>query len=64
MFHDFEQISADLCVEMKKNNTVVEKWPTRLMLQPGQERAEEEFRLNLGSGFSSIERYVEWRRVG
>src|SRR5277367_2629535 len=63
MFHDFEQISIDLSVEMKTVNTVVEKWPTQLKLQLGQKGAEEEFRLKLGSGFTNIERYVEWRRV-
>jgi len=61
--YKFEQISADLCVEMKKSNTVIEKWPTQLKLRVGQEGAEEEFRLNLGSSFTNTERYVEWRRV-
>jgi hypothetical protein len=63
MFHHFEQISADLRVEIKQSNTVVEKWPTKLKLHLGQEGAEEEFRLNLGAKFTNIERYVEWRRV-
>ncbi|KAH8593889.1 hypothetical protein B0O99DRAFT_546517 [Bisporella sp. PMI_857] len=62
-FCNFEQISADLRVEMKKNNTIVEKWPTKLKLQPGQKGAQEEFRLNLGFNFTNTERYVEWRRV-
>ncbi len=48
---------------MKKINTIHEKWPTQLKLKAGQEGAEEEFRLNLGSGFTNIERYVEWRRI-
>ena len=56
-------VSADLCVEMKKSNTVIEKWPTQLKLQLGQKGAEDEFRLNLGSSFTNIERYVEWRKV-
>ena len=60
---DFKKISADLSVEMKNNNTVVEKWLTQLKLQLGQKGAEEEFRLLLGSGFTNIERYVEWRKV-
>ena len=64
VFSDFEQISADLGVEMKKSNTIVEKWPTQLKLKVGQKGAEEEFRLNLGSSFTNIERYIEWRRVG
>ncbi|KAH8674391.1 hypothetical protein BGZ60DRAFT_468760 [Tricladium varicosporioides] len=63
VFCDFEQISADLGVEMKKSNTIVEKWPTQLKLTVGQKGAKEEFRLNLGSSFTNIERYVEWRRV-
>lgn len=61
--HDFEQISADLRMEMKESNTVTEQWPTQLKLQLGQNGAEEEFRLNLGSGFSCVERYMEWRRL-
>jgi hypothetical protein len=48
---------------MKNINTVVKKWPTQLKLQLGQKGAEEEFRLLLGSGFTNIERYVEWRRA-
>ena len=63
MLHDFEKISVDLGVKIKNINTVVEKWPTQLKLQLSQEGAEEEFRLLLGSGFTNIERYVEWRRV-
>lgn len=60
---DFEQIVADLGVEMKSIHTMVERWPTRLRPQLGERGAEEEFRLILGSGFTNIERYVEWRRV-
>jgi hypothetical protein len=48
---------------MKKSNTVIEKWPTQLKLQLRQKGAEEDFRLNLGSSFTNVERYVEWRRV-
>jgi hypothetical protein len=51
---DFEQISADLSVEMKKINTIAAKWPTRLKLQPGQSGAEEEFRLSLWSNFANM----------
>jgi hypothetical protein len=63
-FCEFEKISENLGVEMKGSNTIVAKWPTRLKLEVGQEGAEEEFRLNLGSGSTNIERYVEWRKVG
>lgn len=60
---DFEQIAANLDVEMKQINTIAEKWPTELKLRPGEKGAEEEFRLNLGTGLTNFERYVEWRRV-
>jgi hypothetical protein len=59
VLYDFEKISVDLGVKLKNINTVVEKWPTQLKLQLGQEGAEEEFRLQLGSGFTNIERYAE-----
>jgi hypothetical protein len=59
----FKQFPEDLGVEKKKRNTIVERWPTQLKLKAGHKDAEEEFRLNLGSGFTNIERYVEWRRV-
>jgi hypothetical protein len=38
---DFEKISVDLRVKINNINTVVEKWPTQLKLQLGQEGAEE-----------------------
>jgi len=60
---DFDRISADLGVAEKESNTIVEKWPMRLKLQPGQEDAQEEFNVMLGSNFSGMERYVEWKRV-
>ncbi|KAL2063905.1 hypothetical protein VTL71DRAFT_4399 [Oculimacula yallundae] len=63
IFYNFKQISADLGVEMKESNTIVEEWPTQLKLKIGEKGAEEEFRLCLGSYSVSIERYVEWSRV-
>ena len=60
---NFEQVSAELNVEMKERNTVVEEWPTQLKLKVGEKGAEEEFRWCLGSGFTNVERYVEWKRV-
>ncbi len=59
----FEQISTDLRVAMKKRNTIVDMWPTRLKLRLGQEGAEEEFRALLGSKATNVERYVEWKRM-
>lgn len=61
--HVFKQISAGLSVGMKKVHTVVEKWPTRLKLQPGEKGDKEEFLMLLGSTFTATERHVEWRRV-
>jgi hypothetical protein len=61
-FCDFGQISNDLGMRMKAHNTIIEKWPTQLKLRKGQKGAEEEFRLNLGSNLTNIERYVEWTR--
>ncbi|KAK1624557.1 hypothetical protein BDP81DRAFT_437802 [Colletotrichum phormii] len=48
---------------IKENHTVIEKWPFRLKLRPGQTSAQEEFNRLLGGGVSSKERYVEWKRV-
>ncbi|OAA37382.1 hypothetical protein NOR_07081 [Metarhizium rileyi] len=59
----FDKCSEDLGIIMKVKNTIVEEWPTRLKLRPGQRGAEDEFRNNLGSGFTSLERYVEWKIV-
>ena len=63
LLYEFKKISTDLGVEMKKSNTIVEKWPTQLKLKVGEQGAEEEFRLHLGSGCGSIERHVEWSRL-
>jgi hypothetical protein len=59
----FDQISADFQVEMKDNNTVVEPWPTKPILEPGQKGSQEEFNLLLGSNHTCVERFVEWRRT-
>ncbi|KAK1490750.1 hypothetical protein CCUS01_14345 [Colletotrichum cuscutae] len=48
---------------MKGSYTVIEKWPFKLKLRPGQTGAQEEFDRLLGGGVSSKERYVEWKRV-
>ncbi|KKK20834.1 hypothetical protein ARAM_004716 [Aspergillus rambellii] len=48
---------------MKENHTVIDKWPYRLKRRPGQPGAQEEFDRQLGSGVSSKERYMEWRRL-
>ncbi len=48
---------------MKDKHTVIEKWPFRLKLWPGQLGAQEEFDRLLGGGISGRERYVEWKRA-
>lgn len=50
-------------MEMKDHHTIVEKWPLRLKLEPGQPGAEEELKVSLASGHTHVERYVEWARV-
>lgn len=59
----FDQIPADLQVAMKDLNTIVEAWPTRPVLEPGQEGSQDEFNILLGSNYSCVERLVEWRRT-
>lgn len=60
---DFTDICDTFGVKVKPENTIVEKWPTRLRLRPGDKGAEEEFWLLFGSDFNNVERYVEWRRA-
>ncbi|KAJ0168197.1 hypothetical protein CTA2_8707 [Colletotrichum tanaceti] len=48
---------------MKREHTVIEKWPFRLKLQPGQPGAQAEFNRLIGGGVSSKEFYLEWKRV-
>ncbi|KAI1811449.1 hypothetical protein GGS20DRAFT_562966 [Poronia punctata] len=59
---DFDGISADSGLVIKEANTIVEKWPTRLKLKPEDPGAVQEFDLLLASGFSSLERFTEWKR--
>lgn len=47
---------------LKEKHTIIEKWPFRLKLRPGQPEAQEEFDRALGGGVSGKERYVEWKR--
>lgn len=59
----FDELAAIAGVAMKDRHTVIEKWPYRPKLRPGQPGAQEEFDRALGAGPSSKERYVEWKRV-
>ncbi|ROT36821.1 hypothetical protein SODALDRAFT_298432 [Sodiomyces alkalinus F11] len=59
----FAELGEIVGAAMKDRHTVIEKWPYRLRLSPGQPGAQEEFDRALGGGPSSKERYVEWKRV-
>ncbi|GIK06628.1 hypothetical protein Aspvir_002278 [Aspergillus viridinutans] len=60
MFRD----AADLLgAAMKDTHTIIDKWPYRLKLRPGQPGAQEEFDRCISGGMSGKERYVEWKRV-
>ncbi|KAJ5890842.1 uncharacterized protein N7473_007070 [Penicillium subrubescens] len=48
---------------MKEKHSIIEKWPYRLKLRPGQPGAQEEFERCLRDGVSGKERYIEWKRV-
>jgi hypothetical protein len=58
--HEFERIARETGMRMKVPHTVVEKWPARPKLRPGQEGAEEEFAIELAAAYNSYLRYVEW----
>ncbi|KAL5342064.1 hypothetical protein BJX70DRAFT_386470 [Aspergillus crustosus] len=47
---------------MKDTHTIIDQWPYRLKLRPGQLGAQEEFDRRLADGTSGKERYVEWKR--
>jgi len=61
--HDFKRLSDPLHVSIKWPNSICDPWPTRLKLGRNQIGSQEEFDLLLRSNFSSLERYVEWKRV-
>lgn len=52
-----------LRVKMKEENTVIEKWPYRLNIRPGQPGAQDEFDRLISGGLSGKEFYLEWKRV-
>lgn len=60
--YKFTEAAELVGVTMKKNHTVIEKWPFRLKLRPGLGGAQEEFDRLIGGGVSSKECYLEWRR--
>ncbi|RCI15981.1 hypothetical protein L249_3026 [Ophiocordyceps polyrhachis-furcata BCC 54312] len=60
---NFCQAAALIGAAIKDRPTIVEKWPYRLKLRPGQPKAQEEFDRLLGSWAIGKERYVEWKKV-
>ena len=60
---DFEQKSANASLGMISKHTVIERWPYRLKKQPGEEGAQEDFKLLPSSGLTGWERQVEWERI-
>ncbi|EXK76747.1 hypothetical protein FOQG_18522 [Fusarium oxysporum f. sp. raphani 54005] len=60
---EFSRFPQFMGAAMKEKHTIVEKWPFRLKLEPGQKEAKEEFDLMMRGGASGKERYIEWKRI-
>jgi hypothetical protein len=60
---EFSEAAQFIGAAIKEKHTVIEKWPFKLKLQPGQPGAQEEFDRLLGAGVSGKERYMEWKRI-
>ncbi|KAI6779001.1 uncharacterized protein J7T54_004495 [Emericellopsis cladophorae] len=64
---EFAKLETLVGATVKDRHTVIEKWPYRLKLNPGQPGAQpgaqQEFDRALCGGLSSKERYVEWKRI-
>jgi hypothetical protein len=63
-----EMAQAPLIMQMakvgiKSRNSIVEKWPTRLKLQPDQPGAQQEFNAAVASNLIGTECYLEWQRA-
>ncbi|PFH56468.1 hypothetical protein XA68_16469 [Ophiocordyceps unilateralis] len=61
--HNFSQAAFLIGAVIKENPTIIEKWPYRLKLRPGQPKAQQEFERVLASWAIGKERYMEWRRA-
>ena len=59
---DFSTAARNAGLMMRVPNTVIEAWPMRLKKRPGEEGAEEEFKVVMESSCTGSERYVEWIR--
>ncbi|KAK7937625.1 uncharacterized protein PG986_014493 [Apiospora aurea] len=60
--HNLDKLAALLGAGMKSRHTIVDKWPYRLKLHPGQPGAQAEFDSLMAGGVSSKECYTEWER--
>lgn len=61
--HNFAEAAESVGATMKKDHTIVEKWPFRVKLRPGQPGAQEEFDRLLRDRCLGQECFVEWKRV-
>lgn len=59
---EFHRLNHEGGIIMKDEHTIIEKYPFRLKLSPGQPGAQEEFDQVLASPLMGMERYVEWKR--
>ncbi|KAH8698962.1 hypothetical protein BGW36DRAFT_396585 [Talaromyces proteolyticus] len=60
---EFHKAGEIFGATMKEKHTIIEKWPYRLKLRPGQPGAQDEFDRCMRQGVSGKERYVEWKRI-
>ncbi|KAL8822864.1 MAG: hypothetical protein Q9191_006410 [Dirinaria sp. TL-2023a] len=60
--HHFEAEAAFRGLEMKQQNTIVDKWPARFTKAPGEEGAKKVFRQKLAENAKYEERVVEFKR--
>ncbi|OCK75946.1 hypothetical protein K432DRAFT_419507 [Lepidopterella palustris CBS 459.81] len=61
--HRFQEVGQLTGMMMKEQNTIIEKWPMRPKLQPGDAGAQQEFDTLHSSAHSGHERYVEWKKT-
>lgn len=60
---EFDEFPKYMKVGIKAEHTIIEKWPSRLKLKPGQAGVQEEFDRMMGAGVTGKEFYLEWKRV-
>ena len=61
--HRMREATKSMGTVMKQSHTIVEKWPFRMKLQPGQPVTQAEFDQCLAIGVTGKERYIEWKRI-